>query len=214
MFPAFTELNRVELTLYTDALITHGKLRTRQHRITDILNRADQPFLILEEVTVEEYGGRGQPIRADVAQVNLDTVLFAVADTPVEASPELRTPKQPAQAIISIPPFRVTGTIHVLAGDATLREALTDLEAHFIPVTDATYWSDSVGEGRKSALIVAVNRHRTQILAQHREVDPWAGIGGSSAGSADGPEGAATGEGGAVGGGDADPWRDLPPTNG
>jgi hypothetical protein len=210
MFPAFTELNRVELTLYTDALITHGKLRTRQHRITDILNRADQPFLILEEVLVEEYGGRGQPIRADVAQVNLDTVLFAVADTPVEASPELRTPKQPAQAIISIPPFRVTGTIHVLAGDATLREALTDLEAHFIPVTDATYWSDSVGEGRKSALIVAVNRHRTQILAQHREVDPWAGIGGSSAGSAEGSEGAATGDGGAAGGGDADPWRDLP----
>jgi hypothetical protein len=213
MFPAFTELNRVELTLYTDALITHGKLRTRQHRITDILNRADQPFLILEEVTVEEYGGRGQPIRADVAQVNLDTVLFAVADTPVEASPELRTPKQPAQAIISIPPFRVTGTIHVLAGDATLREALTDLEAHFIPVTDATYWSDSVGEGRKSALVVAVNRHRTQILAQHREVDPWAGIGGSSAGSAE-EEGPPTGEGGAVGGGEADPWRDLPPTNG
>jgi len=206
MFPAFTELNRVELTLYTDSLITHGKLRTRQHRITDMLNRSDQPFLILEEVTVEEYGERGQPIRADVAQVNLDTVLFAVADTPVEASPELRTPKQPAEAIISIPPFLVTGTIHLLAGDMTLREALTDLEAHFIPVTDATYWSDAVGEGRKSAVIVAVNRHRTQILAQHQEVDPWAGLGGSSA------EGA--GEAGSASTGEADPWRDLPPTSG
>ena len=38
MFPAFTEISRVELTLYTDALITHGFVRTRQHRITDILN--------------------------------------------------------------------------------------------------------------------------------------------------------------------------------
>ena len=214
MFPAFTELNRVELTLYTDALITRGKLRTRQHRITDILNRADQPFLILEEVTIEEYGGRGQPIRADVAQVNLDTVLFAVADTPVEASPELRTPKQPAEAIISIPPFRVTGTIHLLAGESTLREALTDLEAHFIPVTDATYWSDAVGEGRKSAIIVAVNRHRTQILAQHREVDPWAGLGGASAESEAGSDAVASGEAGAASAGDADPWRDLPPANG
>jgi hypothetical protein len=208
MFPAFTELNRVELTLYTDSLITRGKLRTRQHRITDILNRADQPFLILEEVTVEEYGERGQPIRAEVAQVNLDTVLFAVADTPVEASPELRTPKQPAEAIISIPPFQVTGTIHLLAGESTLREALTDLEAHFIPVTDATYWSDTVGEGRKSAVIVAVNRHRTQILAQHREVDPWAGLGGSAGGEAAG------GDSGTTSGADVDPWRDLPPTNG
>jgi len=182
MFPAFTELGRVELTLYTDALITHGKVRTRQHRVTDILNLAEQPFLILEDVMVEEYGERGQPIRADVAQVNLDTVLFAVADSPVEPSPELRTPKQPAEAIISVPPFRVTGTIHLLAGEATLREALSELEQRFIPVTEATYWSDAVGEGRKSAAIVAVNRHRTQILAQHREVDPWAGLGGSATG--------------------------------
>ncbi len=209
MFPTFTEIERVELTLYTDALITHGRIRTRQHRITDILNHADQPFLILEDVTVEEYGERGQPIRADVAQVNLDTVLFAVADTPVEAQPELRTPKQPAEAIISIPPFRVTGTIHVQAGEATLREALTDLEAAFIPVTDATYWSDAVGEGRRSAIIVAVNRHRTQILAQHQEVDPWVGLGGSL-----GPEGAAGGEPGAPGQGGSDPWRDLPPAPG
>ncbi len=216
MYPAFTELNRVELTLYTDALITRGKIRTRQHRITDILNSADQPFLILEEVTVEEYGDKGQPIRADVAQVNLDTVLFAVADTPVEASPELRTPKQPAEAVVSIPPFRVTGTIHLLAGESTIREALSDLEARFIPVTEATYWSDAVGEGRKTAVVLAVNRHRAQILAQHREVDPWAGLGGSSA---DTDEGADAGRDGAPDdqptaqpGGAADPWRDLPPT--
>src|SRR5512139_4050268 len=77
MFPAFTELTRVELTLYTDALVTRGWLRTRQHRVTDILNLAEQPFLVLENVVVEELGDRGEPIRADVAQVNLDAVLFA-----------------------------------------------------------------------------------------------------------------------------------------
>jgi hypothetical protein len=189
MYPAFTEMSRVELTLYTDALITHGKVRTRQHRITDILNLTEQPFLILEDVMVEEYGERGQPIRADVAQVNLDTVLFAVADTPVEPSPELRTQKQPAAAIISVPPFRVTGTIHLMGGESTVREALSELEQRFIPVTQATYWSDAVGEGRRTAVVVAVNRHRTQILAQHREVDPWAGLGGTAAGGDTGDAG-------------------------
>src|SRR4051794_34739676 len=153
MYPAFIEVGRVELTLYTDALITHGKVRTRQHRVTDILNLAEQSFLILEDVTVDEYGERGQPIRADVAQVNLDTVLFAVADTPVDPSAELRTVKQAAQAIISVPPFRVTGTIHLMAGDATIREALSELEQRFIPVTQATYWSDAMGEGRKTAVV-------------------------------------------------------------
>ncbi len=177
MYPAFTEVSRVELTLYTDALITHGWVRTRQHRVTDILNHAEDPFLILEDVTVEEMGDRGQPIRADVAQINLESVLFAVADEPVEPSPELRTPKKPAEAIVSVPPFRIIGTIHLLPSEPTLREALRELTGRFLPVTDATYWSDRLGEARKTALVVAVNHHRAQILAQHQEVDPWAGLG-------------------------------------
>jgi hypothetical protein len=177
MYPAFTDLTRVELTLYTDALITRGWVRTRQHRITDILNHAEDAFLILEDAVVEEMGDRGQPIRTDVAQINLESVLFAVADAPVEPSPELRTPKKPTAAIVSVPPFRITGTIHLLPGEPTLREALQELTGRFIPVTDATYWSDRLGEARKSALLVAVNHHRTQILAQHQEVDPWAGLG-------------------------------------
>ena len=127
MFPAFTEMSRVELTLYTDSLITRGWVRTRQHRVTDILNLAEQPFLILEDVTVEEMGDRGQPIRADIAQINLESVLFAVADVPVEPSPELRTPKVAAEAIVSVPPFRITGTIHLLQGEMSLREALSEL---------------------------------------------------------------------------------------
>ncbi|MDQ1323778.1 MAG: hypothetical protein QG587_1113 [Chloroflexota bacterium] len=176
MYPAFTELSRVELTLYTDSLITRGWVRTRQHRVTDILNLAEQPFLILEDVTVEEMGDRGQPIRADVAQINLASVLFAVADAPIEPSPELRTPKRAAEAIVSVPPFRITGTIHLMQGEMSLREALSELASPFLPVTNATYWSDRLGEARRTALLVAVNQRRTQILAQHKEVDPWAGL--------------------------------------
>jgi hypothetical protein len=181
MFAAFNELERVEITLYTDALITHGLVRTRQHRVTDILNLAEEPFLILEDVVVEEFGGTGQPIRAEFAQINLEAVLFAVADTPVEPMPELRTPKTPEQAIISVPPFKVTGTIHLLPTGGNLRDSLSELTGRFLPVTDATYWSDHVGEARRKSLLLAVNHHRAQILAAHKEVDPWAGLGGSSA---------------------------------
>ncbi len=180
MYPAFSDLDRVELTLYTDALITRGWVRTRQHRVTDILNMAEEPFLILEDVTVEELGDRGQPIRADVAQINLASVLFAVADVEAETSAELRTPKTPAEAVVSVPPFRITGTIHLLPGEPSLREALGELSGRFIPVTDATFWSDRLGEGRRSALLVAVNHQRTQIMAQHKELDPWAGLDSSS----------------------------------
>jgi hypothetical protein len=192
MFPSFTDLGRVELTLYTDALITRGWVRTRQHRVTDILNHAEDSYLILEDVVVEEIGDRGAPIRADVAQINLDSVLFAVADAPVEPSPELRTPKRPMEAVVSVPPFRIIGTVHLLAGEPTLREAMHELTGRFVPVTNATYWSDRLGEARRTALLVAVNHQRTQILAQHQEVDPWAGLGGPAP-SAPPPDGSIPG---------------------
>ena len=46
--------------------------------------------------------------------------------TPSRPRPDLRTPKVPEQALISIPPFRVTGRIHLLP-ERDLREALSEL---------------------------------------------------------------------------------------
>lgn len=170
-----TQPPSVPLTLYTDAFVIHGAVMSRQRRITDILNFADDRFLVLSEAVFEELGTTGRTVRADYAQVNLGSVLFAVADTPVEPAPELRTPKSPEQALISVPPFKVVGQIHLMP-ERSLRESLSELTGQFLPVTDATYWSDSLGEARATALLVAVNHERAQLLAPHREVDPWAGL--------------------------------------
>jgi len=167
---------KVQLTLYTDAFIIRGSLVTRQRRVTDMLNNAEDKFLVLGEVTSDEYGSRGDTIRAEYAQINLASVLFAVADTAVETPPELRTPKVAEEALISVPPFKVTGHIHVMP-ERNLREALTELTGKFLPVTDAAYWSDKVGEARQVAALVAVNHERAQILAPHQFVDPWADVG-------------------------------------
>ena len=165
----------VPLTLYTDAFVIRGTFRTRQTRISDILNLADEDFLVIADAVVDEYGSRGTPVRSEYAQVNLGAVLFAVADTTIEARPDLRTPKVPEEALISIPPFHITGRIHLLP-ERDLREALGELTGRFIPVTDAAYWSDSTGEARQTAPMVAINHTRAQILAPHRAVDPWAGL--------------------------------------
>ena len=169
------EPNLVSLTLYTDAFVIKGSMRTRQGRLSDILNMADEEFLVLADTVVDEYGARGMPVKSEYAQVNLGAVLFAVADTTVEARPDLRTTKVAEQALISIPPFRVAGRVHLLP-ERDLREALGELTGRFFPVTDATYWSDSVGEARATAPMLAINHHRAQILAPHREVDVWGGL--------------------------------------
>lgn len=163
------------VTLYTDAHVVHGTVLTRQRRLLDILNRADDQFIVLSDVTMDEWGTRGSTMTAPFAQVNLGAVLFAVADAPVEATPELRTVKVIEQAYISVPPFKIVGRIHLLP-ERDLRDALTELTGGFVPVTDASFWSDSVGEARQTAIMVAFNHTRAQILAPHREVDPWAGL--------------------------------------
>lgn len=179
MFEDGGETPVVSLTLYTDAFIIRGTLVTRQRRVTDILNNAEDGFLVLGDVNSDEFGTRGETIRADFAQINLAAVLFAVADTKVETPPELRTPKVSEEAIISVPPFKVTGSIYLMPGHG-LREALTELQGTFVPVTGAAYWSDILGEARQTAELVAVNHNRAQILAPHRVVDPWADVGGGA----------------------------------
>ena len=37
----------VSLTMYTDSFVIKGQLRSRQNRISDILNRAEEDFLVL-----------------------------------------------------------------------------------------------------------------------------------------------------------------------
>jgi hypothetical protein len=172
----------------TDAFVVRGSLLTRHRRVTDMLNSAEHEFLVLTNATFEEFGSTGQTIQADYAQVNLGAVLFGVADEPVEATPELRVPKVAERALISVPPFTVTGHIHLMP-ERDLHEALEDLMGRFVPVTEATYWSDRVGEARKTALVVAINHSRAQFLAPFREIDPWAGLDRSAASSDSSGEG-------------------------
>jgi hypothetical protein len=140
-----------------------------------MLNLAEDQFLVLSDVTTDEFGTRGESIRAEFAQVNLASVLFAVVNEPVTAAPELRTPKIPEEALVSVPPFKVTGFIHLMP-ERSLRDALSELTGNFLPVTGATYWSDVLQEARATAELLAVNHERAQILAPHRVSDPWAGL--------------------------------------
>ncbi|KRT63350.1 MAG: hypothetical protein XU10_C0012G0041 [Chloroflexi bacterium CSP1-4] len=163
------------VTLFTDSHVVRGMLRTRQRRLTDVLNATDASFVVLEEVILEDFGARATIERADYAQVNLATILFAVAEVAVEATPELRTMKVPERALVSVPPFKIVGRIHLLP-ERNLHHALSDLAGRFLPVTDATYWSDSLGEARTQAPFLAVNHSRAQVLAPYRETDVWAGV--------------------------------------
>ena len=202
------DLRTVTLTLYTDTHIVRATYATRQRRVTDILNEPDTDFIVVRDAVFDDFGTTTSPVRAEYAQLNLGAVLFAVADETVDSIPELRTPKVAEKALISIPPFKAVGNIHLLA-ERNLQESLEELVGRFLPVTDAEYWSDRVGEARQQATMLAVNHARAQIMAPHREADPWAGL--DRAGEASAVPATASAEGVdtiPVLGGNAEGWPD------
>ena len=98
----------VALTLYTDATSIRGTIQTRQRGSPTSSTTPRSAYLVLSDAT-RRVRRRGDAVRAEFAQVNLASVLFAVVGRAVGAAPELRTPKNPEEALISIPPFRITG---------------------------------------------------------------------------------------------------------
>jgi hypothetical protein len=166
------EPTRMDVRLYTDAYVVRGWISTYQRRLSDLLNAADPDFLVVEDVALEEFR-TGDVIRqAPFAQINLNTVLFAVSEQAVESKPEFRIPKVREQALVIVPPFRITGHIH-LPQAAELRHALMGLTGRFLPVTEVTYWSESLREPHTSADMLAVNHARAQIFAPYQEPNVW-----------------------------------------
>ena len=78
----------VTLTLYTDAFVIRGTLVSRQRRVTDMLNNAEDNFLVLGDVTSDEFGTRGETIRADYA-LTVGRNLVHASDGPDTARDEL-----------------------------------------------------------------------------------------------------------------------------
>jgi hypothetical protein len=162
----------MDVRLYTDAYVVRGWISTYQRRLSDLLNAADPDFLVVEEVALEEFRTGDVIRRAPFAQINLNTVLFAVSEHQVESKPEFRIPKVPEKALVIVPPFRIAGHIH-LPQAVELRNALMGLTGRFLPVTDVTYWSESLHEPQTAADMVAVNHARAQIFAPYEEPNVW-----------------------------------------
>jgi hypothetical protein len=156
-----------QLVLYSDAFVVHGTLQTPARRLSDALNVDGEPFLVLEDVSFEEHRSGRLLERAAYAQVNLSTILFAYEPGDRLSTPfELRTIKVPQPALISLPPFRVVGEIHLLP-ERHLRDALQELLGRFVPLTGATFWSEPLGIARTSVSMIAFNHARSQILAPY-----------------------------------------------
>lgn len=159
----FEPLN-VEVDCYTTAYRVSGRVTTRFERVADIVNLAPTSHLIVEQATVSEYAAPTATLSAPQVLLALEELLFVVvgASRP-NARPEMRIPKRAVQAQLAIPPFRLTGAVHVSVGSRPL-DGLLNVTDRFLPMTDVSVTS-AVHEGLDRVVAaLAVQRRLAHLM--------------------------------------------------
>jgi hypothetical protein len=135
------EPRHAEVDCYTAAYRVSGRVATRFERVSDIVNLAPTSHLIIERATVSEYASPSATLSAGQVLLSIDELLFMVAGGEAPASrPEMRIPKRPVQAQLAIPPFRLTGAVHVSMGSRPA-DGLLNVTDRFLPMTDVAVTS-------------------------------------------------------------------------
>jgi hypothetical protein len=161
----------VAVDVYTSAYRISGNLETRFSRITEILNQLTGAHLEVTRATISEYADPSATIAAPSALVLVEEVLVMVAGELTGASGEMRVPKRPVRAHLAIPPFRITGTVHIPVGSRPVDGLLLGND-QFIAVTDAVITSGSHPELERTVPVLAARRRRAHVLLVADDENP------------------------------------------
>src|SRR4026207_180415 len=132
----------VSVDVYTAAYRVSGSIETRFSRITEILNQLSGAHLEVKRATISEYDDESATIASPSALVSVEEILMMVAGELTGASGEMRVPKRPVRAQLAIPPFRITGSLHIPIGSRPVDGLLLGSD-QFMAMTDATITSGS-----------------------------------------------------------------------
>ena len=160
----FGTARAVSVDVYTDAYRVAGTVETRFSRVAEILNQLTGAHLAVERATLTEYSDPGGSRAAASALVAVDSILVMIA-TGLDGgtSAEMRVPKRPVRAELSLPPLRVTGRIHVAEGSRPI-DGLLNMPDRFVAMTEASLTSGAYAELERTASVLAVRRDRAQVL--------------------------------------------------
>jgi hypothetical protein len=155
----------VEIDVYTAAYRVSGKTASRFGRVADIVNQASSTHLLVEGVTISEYADPAATVSAKQVLVNLDEALLVIAaehGEPTSRS-DMRIPKRPVRAQIGIPPFRITGAVHVPEGSRP-SDGVLNASDRFLPMTEVTIACGAHPELARTAAAVAFRRAHAHLI--------------------------------------------------
>ncbi len=165
------EATSVTVDVYTAAYRISGSIETRFSRVTEILNQQTAGHLNVRRATISEHADPAATLAAPSALVAVDEILIMVAADLPMTSGDMRIPKRPVRAQLAIPPFRITGTIHVPMGSRPIDGLLHGAE-QFMAMTDATVASGPHPELERTAPVLGLRRGRAHVLLVADDENP------------------------------------------
>jgi hypothetical protein len=156
-------VSRVEVELYTSAFRVSGHLSTRFQRVADILNIGGQSHIVLEEATIAEFADPAAARGGQSVMVAVDSILFGVSGAERDASAdEMAVHKRPVKIQLDLPPFWITGTIHVPQGSQATD--VLNVAERFLSLSDAAVSSAAHPGFDGTSSAVGVQRALGEIL--------------------------------------------------
>lgn len=160
----FASPAEVAVDVYTDTYRISGTVRTPFSRVTEILNQLPARHLPIERATISEHSDDAGPIAAPAGLVALDEILIVVAPSlEGEGRADMRIEKRPVRALLALPPFRITGMVHVPLGSRPI-DGLLNAHDQFLAMTQVTISSSRYPLLSRSAAAIAMRRDRAQVL--------------------------------------------------
>jgi hypothetical protein len=158
----------VSVDAYTSALRISGSIQTRFTRVSDIVNLQSGTHLTIEKATVSDYADPSATLSAPRSLVAIDAILMLIAsddsgDDSGGAPSDMRIEKRPVKAQLAIPPFRLTGTIHVPQGSRPI-DGLLNLQERFMPMTDVAIACGAHPELARQVPALAMRRDRAHVM--------------------------------------------------
>ena len=129
------------ITIYLESVVISGTLVSKHQRLSDYFNLAiGYECFALKDPSAEDFDGHSFPVNPREFLIYKPEVLL-VADLRggESGSSEVnlqRIDKEGRRVMLSVGPFWLQGTIHVLPGN-TLQQVLTG-KTQFVPLTEAT----------------------------------------------------------------------------
>lgn len=154
----------VAIDVYTAAYRVSGETSTRFSRVADIVNQITSTHLIVEHATVSEYADQSATMGALQVLITLDEILFVVAgEEASEARPEMRIPKRPVRAQFALPPFRLTGAVHIAPGSRPV-DGMLNVTDRFLAMTDVAVACGAHPELGRMAPAAALQRKLAHLI--------------------------------------------------